>query len=127
MRGPDVTDLATDDPGATQVVDLGELDLRDVDVSRDAPTAGPRRTAPPPLPVAAPPVVTSAVMAPAPPPGRSTRFYVGILIACLVVSLVAGFVIASGLRRAEPKAAPTPSAAPSAAPRVITISPVEVD
>lgn len=152
--GGDVNQLKPPGTGDTQVIDLADVDLSDVDLSgSEPPPSAPRGTAPPPLPVL-PPVSTS-VSPSRPPPAvaepsaaggqRSTGFYVGVLVACLALSLVVGFGIAASLRKGEPTAATPPaatqpsaaaapptataSAQPSAesAPRVITIAPVEVE
>jgi hypothetical protein len=112
-----------------------EVDLDDADVS--AVAEAPRVTAPPPLP---PEVAAQASVAPQPPSfsappqgslapaaperGRSPMFYVGLLVAFLVVGLVAGAAVMLS-RRAPPVAAQAPSAAP--APAVITIPTVHMD
>lgn len=115
MAGADISSLVESDPGATQVVDLRELDLRDIDVSKlDAP-----RSLPPPLPAS---VTASASPGPngtaaSGRPVRGTAFYLAIVAATLLLSLVVGFVVASAMK---------PAPAPAAPERVITIDPVEV-
>lgn len=159
--GADSTKPASFDPGATQVVDLRDVHLSDVNLA-DLDTSaahdeGPRRTAPPPLPVL-PPVEVPPTFAPMPastgpathhaslpPRGRSTGFYVGVLVAFLMASVVVGFVLARALRGNAPSSEPTSTSASPASPpgpaapaasgapagsasaRVITISPVEVE
>ena len=131
--------LADQGVGATQVIDLADIDLSGVLPEE-------RRIVPPPLPpeeiarasqlpsLPPPSLQPSASMAPA-PAGRSTGFYLVVLAACLVVFVGAGVLVARSMRGAPPAAAATLAAptvpeavATTAAPaaRVITISPVEM-
>ncbi len=132
--------LADQGVGATQVIDLA-----DIDVSAALPEEL-RKLVPPPLP---PEEIARASQSMPPPPrhssapqpqvaeaSRSTRFYVGVLAACLVAFVLAGVVIARSMRTDAPAPAPallvsavSAASAASAKPapaRVITISPVEM-
>jgi hypothetical protein len=123
-----MADFSLSSASKTQVVDLRDVDLTDIDLS----TPEPRRAAPPPLPpdvrdVGARATLEASEGAPATRP-RPLAFYLGVLGACLAVSLFAGFAIAVSLRAdgAAP-AAPAATAAPLATgARVITVAPVEV-
>ena len=125
--------LADQGVGATQVIDLADIDLSGALPEEE------RKIVPPPLPpeelarasqTAPPPSRQSSAPQPqVPEASRSTRFYVVVLAVCLVAFVVAGAVIARAMRSDAPPA-PVPSAsAASAKPtaaRVITISPVEM-
>jgi hypothetical protein len=120
--------LADQGVGATQVIDLADVDL-------SVALAEARKVVPPPLP---PEEILRASQAPPPPSlqpyveeqqgSRSTRFYVAILAACLVAFVAAGAVIARSMRSDAPSPAPSASVAGAkpGAGRVITISPVEM-
>ena len=90
------------DAGDTQAVDLD-----DVDVSAD-PSSSRHGTGPPPLPPevrasAAPPAMPASLSMPPPAAGRSNAFYIGLLVAFVVVGVGVGIVIA---RNTKAKDAP---------------------
>jgi len=125
--------LADQGVGATQVIDLADIDLS-VALPEEE-----KKVVPPPLP---PEEIARASQIPAPLPSapsqaprapRSTSFYLTVVLACLVAFVAAGALIARSMRGAPPAAGPTapgPTAAAAsgkpAAGRVITISPVEM-
>ena len=132
--------LADQGVGTTQVIDLADIDL-----SGALPEE--RKVAPPPLPPeelarasqapsAAPPSFQPSLSASAPPAAsaagatRSTRFYLVVLAACLLVFVGAGALIARSTRTPSPSPSPSSAAAGGAtaqpAGRVITIAPVEM-
>lgn len=117
MKNPD-----TGEPGDEQ-----EVDIHDVEVSSER--VGSRL--PPPLPPTAsmapsqPPAVPMYSTAPQ-PAGRSPMFYIGILVAVLVVSIAGGTAVALSRRRAAVVAAPA-TTAQSQQPKVINMPVVEVN
>ena len=131
------TNDRTNDPGDGQ-----EVGLDDVEVSESAPI--PAREAsrlPPPLPPTASilptqpggPLPEQSLQPPQPtltsppaPAGRSPLFYVGIILAVLVVSLGAGTVVLRAMRKPAVAATPAPSGG-AAGPRVITIPVQDMD
>ncbi len=130
--------LADQGVGTTQVIDLADIDLSGALLQDE------RKPVPPPLPPeeiarasqSVPPPSHHAALhgqTSAPQPhvaeaSRSTRFYVVVLVACLVVFVAAGAAIARSTRSDVHAPAPSASAAGAkpAAARVITISPVEM-
>lgn len=118
MSGDDRPDRP--DPEATEMVDLGDADVSAVEFEsqRSLPTSGP-----PPLPPSLPPSLPPEVRASAaPPPPRSNRFYVVLLVAFLAVGIVGGIAVAMGTRGAK---APDPS--PSASASVMTLPTIEMN
>ena len=124
--------LADQGVGATQVIDLADIDVSGA-LSEEV-----RKLVPPPLP----PEEIARASQSMPPPShhasapqpqvaeasRSTRFYIAVLAVCLALFVAAGAIIARSMRTDAPAPAPAasgPSAKPAAA-RVITISPVEM-
>ncbi len=102
--------------GETQTIDLQDVELLLAEASRE-------RSLPPPLP---PEVRASHVPSAPPPAGRSTAFYVVVLMAFLVVGVGGGLLVAVKLRKPPaPVVVAIPGANPQAA--VITIPTVEVD
>jgi hypothetical protein len=132
---PPTSPLETPAPGDTQLIDLDDVELSAADgVSASADSS---RAAPPPLPpeALAPPrssvgavVRASASVA---PPARSTGFFLGAILVCLVIGVGGGIAVAmSSLRKAPASAPASASSAASsgkAAPGVITIPTVTVD
>ena len=129
--------LADQGVGATQVIDLADIDLS------GALPEEMRKLVPPPLPpeeiarasqsMPPPSHHSSAPQAQVAQASRSTRYYVAVLAACLVAFVLAGAVIARSLRTDAPAPAPalvvsavSATSAKPAAARVITISPVEM-
>lgn len=130
--------LADQGVGTTQVIDLADIDLSGAlpeDLSGKLPESP--RVAPPPLPPEelarasqAPPAMRPSQAPQAPQAeGRSTRFYVVVLAACLVAFVGAGALIARSMRSPSPPPGAVGAGGASAqpAPRVITISPVEMN
>jgi hypothetical protein len=129
---PESGTLADQGVGTTQVIDLADIDL-----SGALPEE--KKVAPPPLPPeeiarasqppprsAAPASMQPASLPPEGPAGRSTRFYVTVLVASLVAFVAVGALIARSMRSAPPSAAASAASARPAAGRVITINPVEM-
>ena len=91
------------DPDGTQAVDVDDVDLS------VTPSSERGNTGPPPLPPevrasAAPPPLHTPSMAPSMPPpaaGRSNAFYIGLLVAFVVVGIGAGIVIARNTKAKE--------------------------
>lgn len=136
MKNPD-----PNDPGDAQEVDISDVDLSAAPeppvVSRVPPPLPPMASMQPQAP--SPPQVTSQApqgpslppthsQAPAPPaPGRGPLFYIGMVVAVLVVT-IGGTAVALSRRRPPAVAqAPNPSGAAQKAPNVITIGVVEVN
>jgi hypothetical protein len=133
---PPKSPLETPAPGDTQLIDLSDVELSVATaLSAKAETAvESSRAAPPPLPpeAFAPPPSSVGAAAPA----RSTGFFVGAILVCLLIGVGGGIAVAmSSLRKPPASASPAASSGKSApavsggksAPAVITIPTVTVD